>query len=69
MTLPELPLEPPEYSPAPLCCCLCHRPVAEALELHMGAVCRRCLCQAAAHDTMDDLAALLCAPVLSESTE
>ena len=53
---------PPEYPLPPLRCCLCLREVREALELPYGTVCKPCLNR----QTMDDLSALLCAPILTQ---
>lgn len=50
-------------------CSLCLRQVSEALEFHGGRIlCRHCLEHLAANErtTMDDLAALLCAAIVSE---
>lgn len=61
---PEPHLLPPELSWQPLRCCLCHRITPEALELPFGCVCRTCLTD----DTrsMDELSAILCAPIVAE---
>lgn len=67
MTLPEPSLLPPELPPPPLRCRLCSRPVPEALELFAGPVCRACLARAAAGGSLDDLSALLCAAILTDS--
>lgn len=60
--MPEPCLTPPEYPQQALRCGLCLQPVTEALELYGRTVCRPCL---QAQD-MDDLSALLCAPIVTK---
>lgn len=62
---PEPSLQPQESPLPPLRCCLCMQEVAEVLELPYGTVCRSCL----DGQTMDELSALLCAPILSNENE
>lgn len=59
---PEPLLLPREQPLPPLRCCLCLRPVPEALELPYGTVCRPCL----DGRTMDELSAMLCAPIITD---
>lgn len=59
---PEPGLYPPEYPQPPLRCCLCLRLVPEALDLYGRTVCRGCLQK----QEIDDLSALLCAPIITE---
>lgn len=66
MTVPEPSLIPPELPIPPLRCCLCRRPVRDALGLHYGPVCRCCLQDYVRHHSMDDLSALLCAEILTD---
>lgn len=67
-TIPEPSLTPPEHPAAVLRCCICHRPVGEALELPYGPICRPCLQVYAADHSMDELSALLCAAVITDDT-
>lgn len=62
--IPEPDLQPPECAQLPLRCCLCLRIVPEALELYGRIVCRSCLQK----QSIDDLSALLCAPILTEES-
>lgn len=66
MTVPEPSLTPPELPIPPLRCCLCRQPVPDALGLHYGPVCRRCLQDYVRHHSIDDLSALLCAEILTD---
>ena len=60
--LPEPGLNPPEYPQPPLRCSLCLRVVPEALELYGRTICHPCL----QRQNIDDLSALLCAPIITE---
>ena len=59
--IPEVSLQPQEQPLPPLRCCLCLRQVPEALELPYGTICRPCL----EKKSMDELSALLCAPIIT----
>ncbi len=62
--IPEPNLQPPELPLPPLRCCLCLQAGRELLELPYGTVCQPCL----NGSTMDELSALLCAPILTDET-
>lgn len=69
MYIPEPSLTPPEHPEPPLYCQACHRPIPEMFELSCSEViCRSCLAEKLADSvvTMDELSALLCAPVVSQ---
>ena len=61
---PEPRLTPPEAPPPSLRCGLCSQPKTRLLELPYGLICRSCLTDAA--HTLDDLSALLCAPIVAQ---
>ena len=67
MYIPERSLNPPEFPPPPLRCCLCGRRVQEALALYYGVICRECLIRCLCECPLDEAAALLCAPVLADT--
>ena len=66
MYYPEPPLEPPEFPPMSLICCICHDPASEAFDLARGPVCRSCLEDLVSdhRTTMDTLSNLLCVDIL-----
>jgi hypothetical protein len=71
MSIPEPSLIPPEYPEVIRCQC-CHRPVMEVFEISCsGTICRSCLAEKLADTvvTMDELSALLCAPVVSQGCD
>lgn len=61
---PEPSLLPPEHPLPPLRCSLCLQTGRELLDLPFGTVCHPCLHRS----TMDQLSALLCAPIITEET-
>ncbi len=66
MRMPERSLLPPELPAQPVRCYLCCRAPAELLELPFGPVCPACLEQALHREPLDRLAALICAPIITQ---